>query len=76
MIQSFRALIPSAYFIESQSDGSRPSSEQALRKLDMPDVAQEIRTLPNTARKAIRAPEGDRKGKYSIRVHDQIPTYS
>ena len=44
---------------------------QALRKLDMLDAAQDIRTLSTLPGNRLEPLTGDRKGQYSIRVNDQ-----
>ena len=44
---------------------------QALRKLDMLDAAQDIRTLSTLPGNRLERLTGDRKGQYSIRVNDQ-----
>jgi proteic killer suppression protein len=44
---------------------------QALRKLDMLDAAQDIRTLSRLLGNRLESLRGDRKGQYSMRVNDQ-----
>jgi len=44
---------------------------QALRKLDMLEAAQDIRTLSTLPGNRLERLTGDRKGQYSIRVNDQ-----
>jgi len=43
----------------------------ALRKLDILDAAQDIRTLSTLPGNRPERLRGDRKGQYSIRVNDQ-----
>jgi proteic killer suppression protein len=43
----------------------------ALRKLDMLDAAQDMRTLAALPGNRLEALKGDRKGQYSIRINDQ-----
>jgi len=44
---------------------------QALRKLDILDAAEDIRTLSTLPGNRLEPLRGDRKGQYSIRVNDQ-----
>ena len=44
---------------------------QALRKLDMLDAAQDIRTLSTLPGNRLERLRGDRKGQYSIRINDR-----
>ena len=44
---------------------------QALRKLDMLDAAQDLRTLSTLPENRLERLRGDRKGAYSIRINDQ-----
>jgi len=44
---------------------------QALRKLDMLDAAQDLRTLSTLPGSRLERLRGERKGQYSIRVNDR-----
>lgn len=43
----------------------------ALRKLDMLEAAQDMRTLAALPGNRLEALKGDRKGQHSIRINDQ-----
>ena len=70
MIQSFRSADTRLFRCESVRR-FKVIERQALRKLDMLDAAQDIRTLSTLPGNRLERLRGDRKGQYSIRVNDQ-----
>ena len=72
MIQSFRCADTGRLFRRESVRRFKAIERQALRKLDMLDAAQDIRTLLSTLPgNRLERLRGDRKGQYSIRVNDQ-----
>lgn len=71
MIQSFRCADTGRLFHREPVRRFKPIERQALRKLDMLDAAQDIRTLSTLPGNRLERLRGDRKGQYSIRVNDQ-----
>ena len=67
MIQSFRCADTGRLFHRESVRRFKAIERQALRKLDMLDAAQDIRTLSTLPRNRLER----RKGQYSIRVNDQ-----
>ena len=71
MIQSFRCVDTGRLFHREPVRRFKAIERQALRKLDMLDAAQDIRTLSTLPGNRLERLRGDRKGQYSIRVNDQ-----
>ena len=71
MIQSFRGADTGRLFRRESVRRFKAIERQALRKLDMLDAAQDIRTLSTLPGNRVERLRGDRKGQYSIRVNDQ-----
>ena len=71
MIQSFRCADTEGLFHRESVRRFKAIERQALRKLDMLDAAQDIRTLSTLPGNRLERLRGDRKGQYSIRVNDQ-----
>ena len=71
MIQSFRCADTERLFHRVSVRRFRAIERQALRKLDMLDAAQDIRTLSTLPGNRLERLRGDRKGQYSIRINDQ-----
>ena len=71
MIQSFRCADTGRLFHRESVRRFKAIERQALRKLDMLDAAQDIRTLSTLPGNRPESLRGDRKGQYSIRVNDQ-----
>ena len=71
MIQSFRCVDTERLFHRESVRRFRAIERQALRKLDMLDAAQDIRTLSTLPGNRLERLRGDRKGEYSIRINDQ-----
>jgi len=71
VIQSFRCADTERLFHRYSVRRFRAIERQALRKLDMLDAAQDIRTLSTLPGNRLERLTGDRKGQYSIRVNDQ-----
>ena len=71
MIQSFRCADTERLFHREFVRRFKAIERQALRKLDMLDAAQDIRTLSTLPGNRLEHLRGDRQGQYSIRVNDQ-----
>ena len=71
MIQSFRCADTERLFHRESVRRFRAIERQALRKLDMLDAAQDIRTLSTLPGNRLERLRGGRKGEYSIRINDQ-----
>ena len=71
MIQSFRCADTGRLFHRKSVRRFKAIERQALRKLDMLDAAQDIRTLSTLPGNRLESLRGNRKGQYSIRVNDQ-----
>ena len=71
MIQPFRGADTGCLFHRESVRRFKAIERQALRKLDMLDAAQDIRTLSTLPGNRVERLRGDRKGQYSIRVNDQ-----
>ena len=71
MIQSFRCGDTQRLFHRESVRRFKAIERQALRKLDMLDAAQDIRTLSTLPGNRLERLRADRKGQYSIRVNDQ-----
>ena len=71
MIQSFRCADTGRLFHRESVRRFKAIERQALRKLDILDAAQDIRTLATLPGNRLERLRGDRKGQYSIRVNDQ-----
>ena len=68
MIQSFRCADTGRLFHRESVRRFKAIERQALRKLDMLDAVQNIRTLSTLPGNRLERLTGDRKGQYSIRV--------
>jgi toxin HigB-1 len=71
VIQSFRCADTGRLFHRKSVRRFKAIERQALRKLDMLDAAQDIRTLSRLPGNKLESLRGDRKGQYSMRVNDQ-----
>jgi proteic killer suppression protein len=71
VIQSFRCADTGRLFHRKSVRRFKAIERQALRKLDMLDAAQDIRTLSTLPGNRLERLRGHRKGQYSIRVNDQ-----
>ena len=71
MIQSFRCADTERLFHRESVRRFKAIERQALRKLDMLDAAQHLRTLSTLPGNRLERLKGDRKGAYSIRINDQ-----
>lgn len=71
MIQSFRCADTERLFRRESVRRFKAIERQALRKLDMLDAAQDLRTLSTLPGNRLERLRGDRKGQYSIRINDQ-----
>jgi len=71
VIQSFRCADTERLFHREPVRRLKAIERQALRKLDMLDAAQDIRTLSTLPGNRLKRLRGDRKGQYSIRINDQ-----
>jgi len=71
VIQSFGCADTGRLFHRESVRRFKAIERPALRKLDMIDAAQDIRTLSTMPGNRLESLRGDRKGQYSIRVNDQ-----
>ena len=71
MIQSFRCADTERLFHRESVRRFKAIERQALRKLDMLDAAQDLRTLSTLPGSRLERLRGERKGQYSIRVNDR-----
>ena len=71
MIRSFRSVETERLFRREPVRRFKPIERQALRKLDMLDAAEELRSLASLPGNQLERLKGDRKGQYSIRINDQ-----
>jgi proteic killer suppression protein len=71
VIQSFGCVDTGRLFHRESVRRFKAIERQALRKLDMLDAAQDIRTLATLPGNRLESLRGNRKGQYSIRVNDQ-----
>ena len=71
MIQSFRCADTERLFHRESVRRFKAIERQALRKLDMLDAAQDLRTLSTLPGNRLERLKRDRKGQYSIRINDQ-----
>jgi len=71
VIQSFRCADTERLFHRGSVRRFKAIERQALRKLDMLDAAQDIRTLSTLPGNRLERLRGERKGQYSIRINDQ-----
>lgn len=71
MIRSFRCPDTEQLFRRHSVPRFKAIERSALRKLDMIDAAQLIRTLSALPGNRFEALKGDRLGQYSIRINDQ-----
>jgi len=68
VIQSFRCADTGRLFHRESVRRFKAIERHALRKLDMLDAAQDIRTLSRLPGNRLERLRRDRKGQYSIRV--------
>jgi toxin HigB-1 len=71
VIQSFRCAETERLFHRESVRRFKAIERQALRKIDMLDAAQDLRTLSTLPGNRLERLKGDRKGAYSIRINDQ-----
>jgi proteic killer suppression protein len=71
VIRSFRCAETERLFHRDSVRRFKAIERSALRKLDMLDAAQDIRTLSTLPGNRLERLKGDRKSQYSIRINDQ-----
>jgi toxin HigB-1 len=71
VIQSFRCADTERLFNRESVRSFKAIERQALRKLDMLDAAQDLRTLSTLPGNRLERLKEDRIGAYSIRINDQ-----
>lgn len=71
MIKSFRCVETERLFRREARRKFRAVERPALRKLDMLDAANDLRTLSAIPGNRLEHLRGDREGQYSIRINDQ-----
>ena len=71
MIRSFRSAETERLFRREPVRRFKAIERQALRKLDMLDAAEELRSLSTLPGNQLERLKGDRRGQYSIRINDQ-----
>ena len=71
MIKSFRCEETERLFHREPCRRFRAIERSALRKLDMLDAANDLRTLSALPGNRLERLRGDREGQYSIRINDQ-----
>jgi len=71
VIQSLRCADTERLFHRESVRRFKAIERQTLRKLDMLDAAQDIRTLSTLPGNRLERLRGERKGQYSIRINDQ-----
>jgi toxin HigB-1 len=71
VIQSFRCADTGRLLRRESVRRFKAIERQALRKLDMLDAAQDIRTLSTLPGNRLERLGRDRKRQYSIRINDQ-----
>ena len=71
MIRSFRSAETERLFRREPVRRLKAIERQALRKLDMLDAAEDLRSLSSLPGNQLERLKGDRKGQYSIRINDQ-----
>ena len=71
MIRSFRCAETERLFRREPVRRFKAIERQALRKLDMLDAAEDLRSLSTLPGNQLERLKGDRKGQYSIRINDQ-----
>lgn len=69
MIQSFRDPDTERLFNRESVRRFRTIERQALRKLDMLDAANDLRTLSSLPGNRLEKLKADREGQYSIRIN-------
>ena len=71
MIRSFRSAETERLFRREPVRRFKAIERQALRKLDMLDAAEDLRSLSSLPGTQLERLKGDRKGQYSIRINDR-----
>ncbi len=71
MIRTFRCADTERLFRREWARRFKAFERQALRKLDMPDAAPDLRTLATLPGNRLERLKGDREGQYSVRINDQ-----
>jgi toxin HigB-1 len=71
VIRSFRDAETERLFRRESVRRFKAIERQALRKLDMLDAAEELRSLSTLPRNQLERLTGGRKGHYSIRINDK-----
>jgi len=71
VIKSFRCADTERLFHRESVRRFKAIERQALRKLDVLDAAQDLRTLSTLPGSRLERLRGERKGQYSIRVNDR-----
>ena len=71
MIRSFRSAETERLFRREPVRRFRAIERQALRKLDMLDATEDLRSLSFLPGNQLERLKGDRKGQYSIRINDR-----
>jgi proteic killer suppression protein len=71
VIRSFRSDETERLFHRQHSRKFRAIERPALRKLDMLDAADDLRTLAALPGNRLERLRGDREGQWSIRINDQ-----
>jgi toxin HigB-1 len=71
VIRSFRDAETERLFRRESVRRFKAIERQALRKLDMLDAAEDLRSLSSLPGNQLERLKRDRKGQYSIRINDQ-----
>ena len=71
MIRSFRSAETERLFRREPVRRFKAIERQALRKLDMLDAAEDLRSLSSLPGNQLERLKGDRNGQYSIRINNQ-----
>ena len=71
MIRTFRCAEAERLFRRGAVRPFKTMERQALRKLNMLDVAPDMRMLSLLPGNRLERRKGDREGQYSIRINDQ-----
>jgi proteic killer suppression protein len=71
VIRSFRSAETERLFRREPVRRFKAVERQALRKLDMLDAAEDLRSLSSLPGNQLERLKGDRKGQYSIRINDR-----
>ena len=71
MIRSFRSAETERLFRREPVRRFKAIERPALRKLDMLDAAEDLRSLSSLPGNQLERLKGNRQGQYSIRINDQ-----